>query len=82
MKFSKYDLSIYCFFFVIFVLFCLKGVACKVLSSTVTEIKCRTGPSEGEKSIYQGELELLKLNNMGKGFIVCRMVRWVNETNK
>ena len=57
-------------------------MACEVLSSTVTEIKCRTGPSEGEKSIYQGELELLKLNNMEKGFIVCRMVRWANETDK
>ena len=58
---------------------CLKGVACEVMSSTVTEIKCRTGPSAGEKSIYQGELEL---SNVGKAFIVCRMVRWVNETDK
>ena len=61
---------------------CIKGVACEVMSSTVTEIKCRTGPSAGEKSIYQGELELLELSNVGKGFIVCRMVRWVNETGQ
>ena len=24
----------------------------------------------------------LGLNNMGKGFFVCRMVRWVTETDK
>ena len=44
-------------------------MACEVLSSTVTEIKCRTGPSEGDKSIYQGELERLELNNMEKGLL-------------
>lgn len=41
---------------------------CEVLSSTATEIKCRTGPgpSEGENSIYQGAD--LEAKSCGKGF--------------
>lgn len=34
-------------------------------------------------SIYQGELKPSgSLNNVGKSFVVCHMVRWVNETDK
>lgn len=53
-------------------LFCLKGVPCEVLFSTLTEIKCRTGPSDGVKNIYPGEDEL---SLKRAGAITCRIVR-------